>query len=69
MIRPVSIALLALGTVLLLFALFSGDSASSNISKLFRGTPDDRTIIMMCAGIVFFIIGIAGLLRFDRTDR
>jgi len=69
MIRPISIALLVLGSILLLLALFSGDSASSNVSKLFRGTPDDRTIVLICVGAVSFTIGLIGMLRFTRANR
>ncbi len=61
--RPLSITLVILGAVLLVIAMFAGDSVSSGISSVFRGTPDDRTIILLVSGILSLGIGLFSLLR------
>ena len=63
MTKPVSLGLLIVGVILLGFAAFSGDSVSSGFSKLFQGTPDNRTIILLVLGVLALASGLVGVLR------
>ncbi len=65
--KPLSIALLVVGIVLLVFAAMSGDSVSSTFSNIFKGTPDARTLTLLIAGLLATIIGGVGLLRGARA--
>ncbi len=65
--KPFSIAFLLAGVVLLGFASFSGDSVSSGISKVFQGTPDNRTIVLGVLGLIALVMGIVGLSRASRV--
>lgn len=62
-----SIALIAGGIILLVFAAYAGDSVSSGFSELFQGTPDNRTIILLVLGVIVLLGGIVGLARSPRT--
>lgn len=61
--NPFSIALFLAGIVLLGFAFFAGDSVSSSFSKLFQGTPDNRTIVLGILGILALVAGGVSLSR------
>ena len=61
--NPFSIALFVAGIVLLGFAFFAGDSVSSSFSKLFQGTPDNRTIVLGILGILALVAGGVSLSR------
>lgn len=65
--KPVSIALLVIGIVLLILASLAGDSMSSFFSELFQGTPDARTLILLIGGLFATIVGIFGLVRGARA--
>jgi hypothetical protein len=62
--KPLSFALVAIGIVLLVLAFFAGDSVSSEFSKLFKGTPDNRTIVL---GVLGFLALLAGGMSLSRT--
>jgi hypothetical protein len=61
--KPTSVGLLIVGVILLGFAAFSGDSVSSGFSKLFQGTPDNRTIILLVLGVLALAAGLVGVVR------
>jgi len=61
--KPISIALLVIGIVLLILASASGDSMSSFFSELFTGTPDARTLTLLIGGLFATIVGAFGLIR------
>lgn len=66
--KPVSIALLVIGIILLILAAMAGDSMSSFFSELFQGTPDTRTLLLLLAGLFATIIGAIGLIRGARVS-
>jgi hypothetical protein len=47
----VGIALLVVGVVLILFGMQASASLGSRLSELFTGTPSDRTIWLLVAGV------------------
>ena len=65
--KPLSIALFVAGIVLLGFAFFAGDSVSSGFSKFFKGTPDNRTIVLVVLGLIALIGGAVGISRSSRA--
>ncbi len=65
--KPFSVALILGGIILLVFAEYAGDSASSGFSRLFQGTPDNRTIVLLVLGVVALAAGIVGVVRSSRS--
>lgn len=64
--KPVSLALLVVGIVLLIYGVSASDSIGSGFSRLFTGAPTDKTIWFLVGGGVAAAVGLAGLLRGSR---
>ena len=58
----IGIALLVVGVVLILFGMQASASLGSRLSELFTGTPSDRTLWLLLAGVVVAILGLGMLL-------
>lgn len=65
--RIISIVLLACGVMLLIYGGIASDSIASGFSRLFTGSPTDKTIWLFIAGGVATIVGLSGLLRGSKT--
>jgi hypothetical protein len=65
--RPVSIALLAVGILLIIFGLNAGNSLASSVSRFFTGSPTDKAIWLLIGGILASIVGLVGLVRGKAT--
>lgn len=63
MYKVISLAILAVGIVLVIYGVAASQSLSSDISRFFNGSPTDKTIWLLIGGVVAIIIGLAGLLR------
>jgi len=61
--KPLSIACLVAGVILLIFGLNAADSFSSDVSQFFIGSPTDKAVWMMLGGVVLAIVGLFGTLR------
>jgi hypothetical protein len=61
--RLISLAVLAVGIVLVIYGVSASDSFSSDVSRFFTGSPTDKTMWLMIGGVVAVIIGSAGLFR------
>ena len=61
--KPMALALLVVGIVLLIFGYNASQSASSSISRFFTGSPTDKAIWMIIGGLIATILGLFGLLR------
>ena len=59
----ISLAILAVGVVLVIYGVAASESFSSDVSRFFTGSPTDKTMWLMIGGIVAIIIGLVGLLR------
>jgi len=57
MTKPIGIALLVLGVILLIFGINASNSVGSDFSKFFTGSPTDKSIWMLLGGIVSLIAG------------
>jgi hypothetical protein len=56
--RAVGIALLVVGVVLIIFGMNAAESLGSRLSRLLTGTPSDKAIWLLVAGIAAAIIGL-----------
>ena len=58
-----SVAILAAGIVLIIWGMMEMDSFSSDVSRIFTGSPTDRSMWLLIGGIIVSIIGIAGIVK------
>ena len=61
--KPLSIAFLAVGILLIIFGVNATNAFSSDVSRFFTGAPTDKAIWMLIGGIVAAVVGLFGLLR------
>jgi uncharacterized membrane protein HdeD (DUF308 family) len=61
--KPLSIALLAAGIVLIIFGINATHAFTSEVSRFFSGSPTNKAIWMLIGGIVATILGLFGLMR------
>jgi len=61
--KPLSLALLAGGILLIIFGVNASNSLGSDISRFFTGSPTDKAIWMMVGGVVAAVVGLLGLAR------
>jgi hypothetical protein len=61
--KPLSIALLVVGIILIVYGLGASDSVGSDVSRAVTGTPTDKTIWLLAGGVVASLIGLFGILR------
>ncbi len=59
--KALAIALLAVGIVLIVLGVNASNSFSSGVSRFFTGSPTDRTIWLLAAGVVSAVAGLVGL--------
>ena len=62
MYKGLSLALLAVGVILLIWGVSASESFSSDVSRFFTGSPTDRTVWLMIGGIAAGLIGLGGLI-------
>jgi hypothetical protein len=61
--KGMSVALLAVGVLLLIWGVNAMDSFSSDVSRFFTGSPTDKAVWLMIGGIAAAIVGLFGMLR------
>jgi len=61
--KILSLALLIAGIVLIIYGINASESISSDFSRLFTGSPTDRTVWFLVGGIAAAAIGAGGLYR------
>ncbi len=61
--KPLSLALLVVGAILLFYGLKAGDSVGSDVSRAVSGTPTHETIWFLVGGVIAGLVGLFGLLR------
>jgi hypothetical protein len=66
MTKLISLVLLIAGIALIIYGINASESIGSDFSRLFTGSPTDRTIWLLIGGIAATIIGAGGLLRSAR---
>jgi hypothetical protein len=65
--KPVSLALLIAGIILIGWGLNASDSVNSSFSRFFTGSPTDKSIWLLIGGGVAAIVGLGGLLRGSKS--
>ena len=66
--KPISLALLIGGIVLIIYGVSASESFGSDVSRFFTGSPTDKTIWLFIGGLVAAGIGAAGLSRGSKTS-
>jgi hypothetical protein len=61
--KLISLAILAVGIVLVIYGVSASESLSSDVSRFFTGSPTDKTIWLLIGGIVAIAIGLGGFLH------
>jgi len=61
--KAIFITLLIGGIILVIFGINATDSLSSDVSRIFTGSPTNKAIIMLVGGVIATVIGIVGLVR------
>ena len=61
MAKAISIALIVGGIVLLYFGGQAFNSVSSDVSRVFTGSPSSKAIMLIVAGVVAMIAGLTGM--------
>jgi hypothetical protein len=61
--RLISLALLIGGIILIVYGISGSNSVGSGFSRLFTGSPTDKTIWLMVGGVIATLVGLAGLVR------
>ncbi|MEO6244874.1 MAG: DUF3185 family protein [Opitutaceae bacterium] len=65
--KILSLALLAGGIVLIVYGVSASNSVGSDFSRMFTGSPTDKSIWLLLGGIVLAAIGAGGLIRGSRS--
>ena len=60
--KPVGLALIALGVVLLVLGIRESDSFASDVSRFFTGNPTDRAVWLMIGGVAALLVGATSAL-------
>ncbi|MDE1181442.1 DUF3185 family protein [Paraburkholderia sp.] len=61
MVRAISLALIVGGVILLYFGGQAFHSLSSDVSRVITGSPSNKAITLIVAGVVATLAGITGL--------
>jgi uncharacterized membrane protein HdeD (DUF308 family) len=55
--KPIGLALLALGIILVIFGINATNSIGSDFSRFFTGSPTNKAIWMLLGGVASIIVG------------
>jgi hypothetical protein len=61
--KLLSIALLVGGIILIIYGINASNSIGSDFSRLFTGSPTDKSLWLLIGGIVAALVGAGGLMR------
>ena len=65
--KPISLALVVGGIILIIYGVSASDSTASGFSRFFTGNPTDKTMWLLIGGVIATIVGAVGLLRGSRA--
>ena len=66
--RLISLALLIGGIILIAYSVNASNSIGSGFSRLFTGSPTDKTIWLMIAGGLAAAVGLVGVFRGSKSS-
>ena len=61
--KPISLALLVGGIILIVYGISASNSTASGFSRFFSGNPTDRTMWLLIGFAIAAVIGTVGLVR------
>ncbi len=61
--KAISLAFLIGGIILIIYGISASNSVGSSFSRMFNGSPTDKTIWLLAGGAAAAIIGLVGVLR------
>ena len=61
--KPISLALVVGGIILIVCGVSASDSTASGISRFFTGNPTDKTMWLLIGGAIATVVGAVGLFR------
>ena len=59
--KPICIALLTVGIMLIVFGINASNSLGSSVSRFFTDSPTDKAVWLLIGGVAASIIGLFGL--------
>ena len=65
--KILSLVLLVGGIVLIIYGVNASNSIGSDFSRLFTGSPTDKSIWLLVGGVVAALIGAGGLMRGSKS--
>ena len=65
--KPVSLALLVVGVILIIYGVSASESLGSDFSRFFTGSPTDRTIWLLIGGAAAAAVGFTGMMRGSKS--
>ena len=66
--KILSLVLLAIGVVLIVYGVNASNSVGSDFSRMFTGSPTDKSMWLLIGGIALAVIGAGGLIRGSRLS-
>ena len=66
--KPLSIAILIIGVILLIYGISAGDSIVSSVKEGVTGTPTDKSLWLIIGGVLGIVVGGFGLVRGGGKD-
>jgi hypothetical protein len=66
--KALFLALLVAGVILIIYGLSASDSVGSSFSRMFTGSPTDKTIWLLVGGAAAAAVGLVGLLRGSKSS-
>jgi hypothetical protein len=65
--KAIAVALFTVGIILIIFGINASQSFGSDVSRLFTGSPTDKTIWFLVGGAAALVVGLVML--FQRSRR
>ena len=65
--KLISLILLILGIMLIIYGVSASNSLGSDFSRLFTGSPTDKSIWMLIGGVVAAVVGLGGIMRGSKS--
>ena len=65
--KAIGLAILGVGIALIVFGVSASNSVGSGVSRFFTGTPTDKSMWLLIAGIGLSVVGLVATLRAGRT--
>lgn len=61
--KGISVALLAVGVILIVLGINASESFSSDVSRAFTGSPTDKAMWLLIGGVAAAVVGLFGFFR------